>query len=299
MISNILVGIDDSDGTAVALRWTAALVAAEEARGHEVRVTAVAAWTSPALDVTGAVDPRLLEEAAGAVVEGALADVPGSQRFERIVVPGPPADVIADEAARLDADLIVVGSRGRGGLTKLLFGSVSRKVASQAMRPVAVVPSTATWSDRPTVVGYDGSPGAEAALRWAATNGDGPITLVSAWHLPTEAIYDPAGVDLVAFEANVREQLETAVAKLDAELPEAGVQARSSLHVEQDDPRLVLVEQADRGARLVLGARTHHGLRGLLLGSTVDYVASHSTQAVIVVPPTAGSTGDGAGDGGR
>lgn len=288
MVSSILIGIDDSDGTAVALRWAADFVAAESAKGNDVRATAVSAWTTPALDVSGMVDSRLLEEAAEGVMERVLSGLDGGDRFERVVLPGSPADVILEEAERRDVDLIVVGSRGRGALAKLLLGSVSRTVASQAGRPVAVVPATATWSDRPTVVGYDGSPGADAAFRWAVANGDGPITLVSAWHLPTEAIYDPASIDVEGFEAKVREQLDTAVAKLDAELPEARVAARCRVHVEREDPRLVLVEQTDRGARLVLGARTHHGIRGLLLGSTVDYVASHAEQTVVIVPPTPG-----------
>lgn len=288
MVSRIVIGIDDSQGTAIALRWAIALMAAESELGNEVQATAVSAWTTPALDVSGMVDGRLLEEAAEAELERVLSEVEGGDHFERVVLPGAPADVLLEEAERRGADLIVVGSRGRGALAKLLLGSVSRTVASRSERPVAVVPATSTWSDGPTVVGYDGSPGADAALRWAVANGDGPITLVSAWHLPTEAIYDPSLIDVEGFEAKVREQLDTAVAKLDAEVPEARVAARCRVHVEREDPRLVLVEQADRGARLVLGARTHHGIRGLLLGSTVDYVASHAEQPVVIVPPIPG-----------
>lgn len=56
-----------------------------------------------------------------------------------VVVHGSPAKAILQAAADLEADLVVVGSRGRGGFLGLLLGSVSRRVVEQANRAVAVV----------------------------------------------------------------------------------------------------------------------------------------------------------------
>ncbi|HUP33419.1 MAG TPA: universal stress protein, partial [Gaiellaceae bacterium] len=56
---------------------------------------------------------------------------------ERRVVPEPPVEALLDAAA--GADLLVVGSRGRGGFTGLLLGSVGQQVAHHAPCPVVIV----------------------------------------------------------------------------------------------------------------------------------------------------------------
>ena len=52
---------------------------------------------------------------------------------------GDPAGIICNVADNEDMDLVVVGSRGRGGLTGLLLGSVSSRVAARCSKPVLVV----------------------------------------------------------------------------------------------------------------------------------------------------------------
>ena len=59
-------------------------------------------------------------------------------RVERRVVEDLPASAVLDAAA--DADLVVVGSRGRGGLKGMLLGSVSQKVVHHSPCPVVVIP---------------------------------------------------------------------------------------------------------------------------------------------------------------
>ncbi len=281
MVSSILVGVEDSDGAATALRWTDRFVDGERQRGRGVAAVAVSAWSPPALALAGGLAPAEgWDRAAAEALDRQLAQLPDPDRFERAVIAGPPADVLIDEAARRDVDLVVVGRRGRSALAQILLGSVSRSVAAQAERPVAVVPPGAEWSTDPIVVGYDGSPGSEAALRWALEHTNGPIIALSAWHLPTDAIYDPAAVDVDGFEDRVRRGLADAIAALPANGAE-----RVTPIVQRDDPRLALVAQAKEAAAVVLGARANRGVRGLLLGSTVDYVAAHAEQAVIVVPP--------------
>jgi universal stress protein A len=55
-------------------------------------------------------------------------------------VEGNPGDEIVDYAAKIGADLIVMGSHGRTGLSRLLLGSVAEKVLHRATCPVLVVP---------------------------------------------------------------------------------------------------------------------------------------------------------------
>lgn len=282
----VVVGVDDSDGAAHALGWADALLTSRGAAGIDGRGVAVTAWRQPTFDLLGGLaDLDALEEAASELLAGALADLDTPNRFEPVVRLGPAADVLLGEARQRDADLIVVGTRGRGTLAEVLLGSVSRSVASRAERPVAIVPTSKDRGEGPAVVGYDGSAGGSAALAWAADNIDGPIEVVSAWHLPTDAIYDPATIDVERFEADIQAELDRAVSELVAARPGQDLAGRITTTVQRDDPRLSLVEASNDAACIILGARSHRGVSGLLLGSTVDYVASHAHQAVIIVPP--------------
>ena len=73
-------------------------------------------------------------------LEKAAAELEGSMtRVTRSTPSGDPADVIVAAAAAHDADLIVVGARGLGGMSRLLLGSVSEKVLRYARCPVLIV----------------------------------------------------------------------------------------------------------------------------------------------------------------
>ena len=60
---------------------------------------------------------------------------------EEVTREGYPATVIEDEAARIGADLVVIGSRGRPGLKHLLLGSIAERVVQKAPCPVLTVKS--------------------------------------------------------------------------------------------------------------------------------------------------------------
>jgi nucleotide-binding universal stress UspA family protein len=141
-MKRIMVGCDGSDTARGALAW-----ALDEARLHQAEVTVVHAWEPTFVDsypVTAAPSvPAELEQAAEAVLADAVdaADTSGLPGpVERMLVKGSPAAAILRAADDLDADLIVMGTRGRGGFVGLLLGSVSRQVVSHADRPVVVVP---------------------------------------------------------------------------------------------------------------------------------------------------------------
>lgn len=145
MAGKIVVGVDGSAHAAAALTW-----AAEEAKLRSARLEIVHAWTfvpvaTPAdsglvpmawtdnvelLDVTR----QAAEDAAAAQVEEVLGPDHGASIA---VVESGPAEAII--AAAADADLVVVGNRGRGNLAAALLGSTSAKVADEAPCPVVVV----------------------------------------------------------------------------------------------------------------------------------------------------------------
>lgn len=136
----IAVGVDGSEGAAAALRWAAAEA---RLRGSQLRV--VHAWHVPTIAYAGSnfVPPVSFEDDLGQAAQTGLAkwlDAAGPElegiEVERRVIEGHPAAVLIEAAA--DADLIVVGSRGLGGFSEMLLGSVSHQVAQRAHCPVVI-----------------------------------------------------------------------------------------------------------------------------------------------------------------
>jgi len=136
----IVVGVDGSPAGAAAIGF-----AFEEASVRRVRLRALLAWTSPVSTGPGDMLPLVYDrELLAADEERLLAESLAGWRTEYPdvdVVPaavrGRAARVLAEASA--GADLVVVGSRGRGGFTGLLLGSVGHAVLHRAHCPVAVV----------------------------------------------------------------------------------------------------------------------------------------------------------------
>ncbi len=144
-MKHIVVGVDGSPGSVAALSWAVDLAAQTGAE-----VEAVTSWelTYGWIDGYAPDVERWAEEAqrtATARLEQAVSAVtpPGGAQVAvaRTVVEGPPAQALLDAAK--DADVLVVGSRGRGGFAGLLLGSVSQQCVHHARVPVVVVPQPA------------------------------------------------------------------------------------------------------------------------------------------------------------
>lgn len=142
-MDTIVVGMDGSPGSIQALRH-----ALEEAeRRGTARIRAVFAWSYPAFATSpppfgaGMLPDPAMGEAALEVLEKSIAEVgpPDELHIERVVEMGRAATVLLKAAE--NADLIVLGCRGHGGLSGMVLGSVSQKVAAQATCPVLIVPT--------------------------------------------------------------------------------------------------------------------------------------------------------------
>jgi nucleotide-binding universal stress UspA family protein len=139
----VVVGVDGSRGSRRALRW-----ALDEAERRGVGLVVVYGYVvspHPALATVGTGEQlehmRLAaHDDAVAVVDDVLddVDVPGKVEMERVITAGSPAGVLLDNAG--PDRLLVVGTRGRGALGRVVFGSVSHQCLHHAAGPVVVVP---------------------------------------------------------------------------------------------------------------------------------------------------------------
>ncbi len=282
----IVVGVDGSPGSEHALRWA---LANADRFGP---VQPIATWRYPWWLTTsslpgGPLPPtrREFQEQAEAVVERAL-DVVGRRSCRAPIVSESQAGptLVAHGA---EADLIVVGTRGRGAVTDALLGSVSTHVAAHATVPVAIVPESATIDGglRRVVVGLDGSPNSIAALSWAigVTPDEATLEAVHAWSYTASTLPEAMPVLADVFELEARQTLDQAV--VDATLA-TGRTGHEIVHrLEYGDPRAVLRDLSKDADLLVLGTRGHHGLAGLLVGSTTTGLAHQPPTTLVVVPP--------------
>lgn len=138
----VVVGVDGSDSSNDALRF-----AVEEARMRGASLKIVTAWSVPtnlyASGYSSNVDADTFRKGAEATSAQALA-------LAHEVAPGLAVDAETPEehpvtallAAAEHADMLVVGSRGRGGFARLLLGSVSTQLAQHARCPVTIVRPT-------------------------------------------------------------------------------------------------------------------------------------------------------------
>lgn len=137
-----------------------------------------------------------------------------------------------------------------------------------------------TSSSRRLVVGVDGSPNSERAIDWAidnANSGD-TVVLVSAWS-PVVVPADMA-VSYTFDDSGARKLLDDAVARVKPAADAKGVKVEGVF--ETTDPRTAIL--STKADLVVVGARGHGGIAGLLLGSVADYVSRHSKIPVVIVP---------------
>jgi nucleotide-binding universal stress UspA family protein len=139
----IIVGIDGSDHSRNALEWAMKEAAIRHAPLTVITVHPVIAGFSGRA-VAYPTDDALADrarETAREQVDKALAQLgrPGPEAVTVQGVSGFPAEVLI--SASRDADMLVVGSRGSGGFSRLLLGSVSSQVTHHARCPVVVIPA--------------------------------------------------------------------------------------------------------------------------------------------------------------
>lgn len=291
-LAPIVVGVDGSSSAQDAVDWA---IAEASARRRPLRIVHAVIWSSMG-DLLGlapgesadAVLQAAAEEVLGEAETRARSANPDLEVTSRLV-PGASAPALLDQAQ--DAELIVLGSRGLGGFTALLIGSVGIEVAAHAPCPVVVMrprhvghPPSSTGR---VVVGVDGSEISARAIGFAfeaaARRGAG-VTAVHAWPVPIPGAvgeFAPIVVDVDAVKHYQRQLLTEAVTTAQDRFPEVDVQTK----LVRTHPGHALVAESSAAALVVVGSRGRGGFRGMLLGSVSQAVLHHAECPVAVVRP--------------
>ena len=269
-VSGIVAGYDGSPASQEALDWAAW---AATAHGSVLTVCHVWGRAVPG-DATADLAWKYGERVVADGVQHAQGSF-GTSEVRPLLVSGSPTSVLCELSQ--SADMVVLGSRGRGELAGLLLGSVSSQVAAHA-RGIVVV-ARGHWRPvpgyvpLPVVVGADGSGASQPAVAFAfaeAALRDVPLLAVC-------ALADTPNI--LGGARFLEADFEQALAKCEVDYPAVVVRRQ----LVQGAPRDALLDVAAGAQLLVVGARGRGGLRGMMLGSVSMTVLHHSPCPVAVV----------------
>ena len=280
MAGGVLVGVDGSEPSLLALDWAAAEATV---RGEPLTVLCVAnddVLAEPAFWTT----PQLIREHAGDVAERARERArraaPALEVHSRVLVG---AAVEELEKASSAADLLVLGSRGLGAFAGMLIGSVSDRVTRRAACPVVVVRGDSTAADRPVLLGVDGAADSAAAAEFAfATAERRRVAVVALTAAPPAwggSPDRPLPVTGGGVGTALHQMQEIALRSCTERHPAVPVEYRAVLAA----AARALIEASEGCALLVVGSRGRSGLLGGLTGSVSGHVLRHAHCPVAVV----------------
>ena len=278
-VKRVLVGVDGSSPAAAALAWSTRL--AQAARAEVVAANVFEpqqAEISPEEyeDLLARSEQRLRGDWAGELSNSSV-------EHRWLQLDGAP-DVLLDAARTTDSDLLVVGTRGAARHAGFHLGSLAHHLAHHTTGPLAIVArSGASLPLDHLIVGVDGSPGSDAAVRWTA----GMASAIGA-RVTAVCAFDPNrkwGLD--ADPASWRATAERAVSDASIEpLRQAGVPVGVRIVENQHPLGALEAVAAEEGAGvIVVGARALSSVGGTRLGRLPLQLVHHTHIPVVLVPP--------------
>ncbi|MEV0132152.1 universal stress protein [Dactylosporangium sp. NPDC050688] len=285
---DVVAGVDGSPESMTAVEWAALDAARRHRRLHIVHAYAWPVVYPPLGSQQIPALHKAIREAAERIMAAAVA------RAGQVAADVPVTTALAVESAATallhaaqHAGTVVVGSRGLGGFTGLLLGSVGVQLAAHAPCPVVVVrPGDGTGPEAGrVVVGVDGSHDADHAMRFALEQASARGTGLTAVH--TYMWPDTTGpgdmLPLVYDRADLRDDERRALAESVAgwagKFPDVEVRQTTV----RGNAAAVLTRLSHGAELLVVGSRGRGGFAGLLLGSVSQALIHHAGCPVAVV----------------
>lgn len=276
---SILVPTDFSEHANAALDRALALARASSGVVHLLHAYEIPLGTIPPYGV--AIPESVLaglRDAAARRLEKAAARVEAAGvRCERHLVQSSPSMAIGESARSLDADLVVMGTRGNTGLKHVLLGSVAERTVRTAPCPVLTL-QTGSGGDpawRRILVPVDFSKPCDAALSLAidlARESQGELQLLHAYELPVSmtmayGVAIPQTVWEGVQEAGTQRLTEVA-----ARVEKAGVPVTTFQRTAPAADAITEVATTERSDLIVVATRGLTGIKHVLLGSVAERV---------------------------
>ncbi|HHT31310.1 MAG TPA: universal stress protein [Corynebacterium sp.] len=289
----IVCAVDGSDASKTAAKW-----AANTAVKRGIPLRLVSSYSMPQfLYAEGMVPPQELyedleaetlekiEEAKKVAVDF-VPDVDVSHQIEE----GSPIDMLLDLSEQ--CTMIVMGSRGLGGLSGMVMGSVSAAVVSHASCPVVVVREdnhvTEETKYGPVVVGVDGSGVSQKAIENAFKEADArgaELIAVHTW-MDMQVQASLAGLSAAQQQWQVVEEEQNALlGQRLAGWHERYPDVKVTKVVTRDRPVRALADASEGAQLLVVGSHGRGGFKGMLLGSTSRALLQAAPCPMMVVRP--------------
>ena len=288
--AQVVVGVDGSEGSLVALRWAAheaarrswplqVVTCAQLPMAIEVGMMGVTGFEGSAMDAIVKNEEGVNQQAvdlARALGLGPNVKVGGE------TILGSPAYALVGAAD--EDDLLVVGATGHPGRMSDMLGSVATVVAHRAKCPVVVVHGLPRSDNeiRRIVVGIDGSPGSDQATAWAidqAIRSDAELVLVHGWIYPYSGARTGVSEPRDDMRLDAMRTLETAMATVRDHTP--GLRCHSV--ISEESAAQAIIDAAVDGDLVVVGSRGRGGFGALLLGSVSRTVVQHAPCPVAVI----------------
>ena len=275
-INQILVPTDFSENAESAMDYAVALAKQCSATLHLLHTPVVPTYLL--MDLSYSQGPeavtRILNDSQEALdAQAKKLSESGVEHFTAIRE-GTAHEVIRDYAKEHEIDLVIMGTHGRSGVAKLMYGSVTERVVKTVHTPIIVVPPGAAPDPRTIVICYDFSAPAKRAAEVAAAIHEvvrGPLHLVHSY-LDVWGEYTDRGAVVGEAAEKRREALRLGLQEMlerDAESLFPSDAEATEVHLATGDPAQSILRVAnDVGASLICAGTTgKSGIERLLIGS--------------------------------
>lgn len=282
----ILCPVDFSEFSRHAIGHACAIARCYKSSVTAIHVLAIIPYSDPMAAPALVFTPEDLDN-IGRELEHFVSDEAGCRAVQTKVIQGPVVNTIIQEAEALSADLIVMGTHGRGGFEHLMLGSVTERVLRRAPCPVLTVPSRAPDAVptgpvvfRSILCATDFSAASQHGLTLAASlakNGNARLTLMHV--VEPMSVYETMALEGSA--AIFEDARRAGIARLH-EIAPSGVDVTEVVTLGKPHRDILQRAAEDESDLIVVGVHSGFASR-FFLGSTTNHVVREASCSVLSV----------------